>query len=291
MLLLSVLDAFEQGAVRSNLIELTPDLGDLFSQYWAKVLPFDRRGNIALPFFHLRSDCFWHLVPKPDKVEALRIASQLRSLTQLQETVTGARLDEALYQLLHAGESRDLLRFVLVQTYFAPELREPLMEQGAVTRGAFLYSKELLEQREQRATREALAEETYGPAARDQGFRGAVVTAYAHRCALCGIRVRTLDGRTSVTAAHIVSWSVSYDDRPANGMALCRTCHWVFDEGLLSVSPAYEILASRQLSIASNLPGYLLGLERNSMVCPEQRAYWPDPESLKWHRTQVFRRA
>lgn len=231
------------------------------------------------------------MVPKPGKEEALRIASQIRSLTQLQETVTGARLDEALYQLLHAAESRDLLRSVLVQTYFAPELREPLMEQGAVNREAFLYSKELLEQREQRAIRVALAEETYRPAARDQGFRRAVVTAYAHRCALHGMRVRTLDGRTSVTAAYIVSWSVSYDDRPANGMALCRTCHWVFDEGLLSVSLTYEILASRQLSIADNLPGYLLGLERNSMVRPEQRAYWPEPKSLEWHRKHIFRRS
>jgi putative restriction endonuclease len=44
----------------------------------------------------------------------------------------------------------------------------------------------------------------YRPAVRDQGFRRAVVTAYLHRCALCGIRVRTLDGRTAVAVAHIV---------------------------------------------------------------------------------------
>ncbi len=50
LLLLSVLDLFEQGMVEANLIELTSDLGELFSQYWAKVLPFDRRGNIVLPF-------------------------------------------------------------------------------------------------------------------------------------------------------------------------------------------------------------------------------------------------
>src|SRR3712207_9579083 len=42
-------------------------------------LPFDRRGNIALPFFHLRSEGFWRLLPKPGKEEALSAAAQIRS--------------------------------------------------------------------------------------------------------------------------------------------------------------------------------------------------------------------
>jgi putative restriction endonuclease len=287
LLLISVLDLFEQGVVESNLIELTPDLGELFSQYWAKVLPFDRYGNIVLPFFHLRSEGFWHLLPKPGKEEALSTTSQMRSLSQLREMVIGARLDEPLYQLLCLHEPRDLLRSVLIQTYFAPELQVSLVEQGAINYESFLYSRKLLEQDEQ-TIRETLAEETYRPAARDQGFRYAVVTAYAHRCALCGVRVRTLDGHTAVTAAHIVPWSVGYDDRPANGLALCRTCHWIFDEGLLSVSQSYGILASSQLRIADNLPGYLTGLEGRGIVGPVERVYWPDLESLKWHRKHIF---
>jgi putative restriction endonuclease len=292
LLLLSVLDLFEQGAVESNLIELTSDLGELFSQYWVKVAPFDRRGNIVLPFFHLRSEGFWHLLPRTGKEEALNAASQMRSLTQLREMVIGARLDEALYKILCAREPRDLLRSVLIQIYFAPELQTLLVEQGAINYESFLYSKKLLEQPEQQTIRETLAEEeTYPSAARDQGFRRAVVIAYAHRCALCGVRVRTLDGHTVVTAAHIIPWSVGHDDRPANGMALCRTCHWVFDEGLLSVSLTYEILASSQLRVADNLSGYLMGLEGRGIVRPVERVYWPDFESLKWHRKHIFRRS
>jgi putative restriction endonuclease len=292
LLLLSVLDLFEQGVVKSNLIELTPDLGELFSQYWAKVLPFDRHGNIVLPFFHLRSEGFWHLLPKPGKEEALSAASQMRSLSQLREMVIGARLDEPLYQLLCVREPRDFLRSILIQTYFAPELQVLLVEQGAINNESFLYSKKLLEQREQQTIGEALAdEETYRPAARDQGFRYAVTTAYAHRCALCGVRVRTLDGHTAVTAAHIVPWSVGHDDRPANGMALCRSCHWIFDEGLLSVSVAYEILASSQLRGTDNLPGYLMSLDGRGIVGPVEGIYWPDLESLTWHRERIFRRS
>lgn len=290
LLLLSVLDLFEQGEVKSNLIELGPDLGELFAQYWNAVLPFDRRGNLALPFFHLRSEGFWSLLPRRGREEALGSASQIRSLSRLQETVVGARLDEALHEILHVRNSRDWLRSVLIETYFAPGLRGSLAEQGAVNREAFLYSRELLERRGEQAVGEAVAEDVYRPAARDQGFRRAVVTAYAHRCALCGIRVRTLDGHTVVDAAHIVPWNIGRDDRPANGMALCRTCHWTFDEGLLRISSAYEIFASTQLSNSGNLSGYLTSLEGRGIVRPVEKAYWPDTTSLEWHHSHVFRR-
>lgn len=290
LLLLSVLDLFEQGQVTSNLIEISPDLGETFTQYWEQILPFDRRGNLALPFFHLRSEGYWHLLPRRGKEEVLDSASQIRSLSRLRETIIGARLDEALYELLRVREPRNLLRSILIETYFASEVRSLLFEQGTVNREAYLYSKKLLERRGEQAVREALAEEEmYRPAVRDQGFRRAVVTAYSHRCALCGIRVRTLDGHTVVAAAHIIPWSVRYDDRPANGMALCRTCHWAFDEGLLRISVAYEIIASGQLRVADNLPGYLTSLGGRVIVRPAEEEYWPDPESLKWHHKCVFR--
>lgn len=53
LLLLSVLDSFERGGVEPNLIQLTPELGESFNRCWTKVLPLDRRGNLALPFFRL----------------------------------------------------------------------------------------------------------------------------------------------------------------------------------------------------------------------------------------------
>ena len=61
LLLLSILDLFAQGHIQNNLIEVTPELGYLFAGYWSKVVPAGHRGNIALPFFHLRSSLFWHL--------------------------------------------------------------------------------------------------------------------------------------------------------------------------------------------------------------------------------------
>lgn len=289
LLLLSVLDLFEQGRVRSDLIELNPDLGELFTRYWMRIMPPDRRGNLALPFFHLRSDGFWHLVPKPEKQGVLEDAAQIRSLARLQDAVIGARLDDELYGLLRSQGARDVLRSVLIETFFSPEMRPSLIEQGAINHEVFRYSEELL-RREQRDVAEAVAEEeTYRPVARDQGFRRAVVTAYDHRCALCGIRVLTLDGRTAVDASHIKPWSLGRDDRPANGMALCKLCHWSFDEGLLGVSRHYTVISSAQLTAPNNLAGHLTSLKGRGIVGPAERAHWPDPGSLRWHREEVFR--
>ncbi|MBW1799889.1 MAG: HNH endonuclease [Deltaproteobacteria bacterium] len=41
--------------------------------------------------------------------------------------------------------------------------------------------------------------------------------------------------------------SASRDDGPSNGMALCRLCHWYFDEGLMSVGKGYEVLVSKRI--------------------------------------------
>jgi putative restriction endonuclease len=286
ILLLCVLDFFDSVGISSNLVEISDDLVELFGRYWERILPFSRPGNLALPFFHLQGDGFWHLLPGK---ESISLGSPITSLTRLREEIVGARLDENLYDLVLSRENRGRLRSVLIETYFSPETRRLLIEQSVTNCGAFVYSEELLNHPEDRRIRETLSvEEAYRPAIRDQGFRRAVVTAYSHRCALCGIRVRTLDGHTAVTAAHIVPWSETRDDRPANGMALCRMCHWTFDEGLLGVSQEYQVITSQQLIVSNNLPGYLTNLEGRGIVGPAKKAFWPDTESLRWHQENVL---
>ncbi len=285
--MLAVIDLFGQGSIRSNLIELTLDLGETFTLYWSRVMPPDQRGNIALPFFHLKSDGFWHLVPQPSKEAILAATQKIASVTHLRELVLGAKLDNELFSLLRNEESRNVLRAVLIETYFAPELQRGLLEQSTINAEAFAYSEELLEQVRQH--RQASASDELKPAARDQGFRRAVVAAYDHRCAMCGIRMLTADGHTVVDAAHIVPWSITHNDSPRNGMALCRLCHWSFDEGMLSVSSRYVVIASPQIIVSRNIPQHVSTLEGLSIVNPIDLLFMPDLDALKWHRQQVFR--
>jgi putative restriction endonuclease len=290
LLLLAVMDLFAQGGITINLIELTPELGELFTLYWARVMPPDKRGNLALPFFHLKSDEFWHLVPVPGKESVLAATRQIRSVNHLGDIVLGARLDDDLYASLRADVPRDILRAVIIETYFAPQVQPALVEQGIINAEAFHYSQSLLERARTREFREEVPEEEdYRPSARDQGFRRAVVTAYEHRCALCGIRMLTPDGHTVVDAAHIVPWSTSHNDDPRNGMALCRLCHWTFDEGLIGVSPGYKVITSPQLALGRNVPGHLLTLSGRGIIGPAERYLWPDLDSLSWHQRHVFR--
>jgi putative restriction endonuclease len=288
LLLLSVMDLLTQGSITSNLVELGPELGRLFALYWTQVMPPGRRGNLAMPFFHLKSDGFWHLVPQPGKEAFLVEARRIHSIHQLRDTVLGAKLDEELFVLLCAQESRDLLRTVLIETYFAPDLQPDLVEQGLINVESFQYSLRLLEQaRTEKAKERPEDEDQYRPAVRDQGFRRAVTSAYDHRCAFCGIRMLTPDGHTAVDAAHIIPWSISHDDDPRNGMALCRLCHWTFDEGLFGVSSQYLVITSPQLAVNDNVPGHLLTLADRTIIGPAKRFLWPDLDALRWHRRQV----
>src|SRR5215813_6543331 len=109
VLLLAVIDLIAEGTVSANLIEITPDLGELFTLYWSRVMPPDQRGNLALPFFHLKSDGFWHLMPQHGKKAVVEGIAQIRSVNQLRELVIGAKLDEELYQLLRDEKSREQL--------------------------------------------------------------------------------------------------------------------------------------------------------------------------------------
>ena len=206
LLLLTVIDLFAQGLITANLIEASDDLIDLFGLYWALVMPLDRRGNLAMPFFHLRSEGFWQLVPRPGQEAALAAVKSISALAQLHALLLGARLDDELYTLLGTADGRAQLRGALIDSYFAPELHAPLSAQAVTNQAAFQYSLTLVEEAKsgKRLQEPLMPYTTIPPIVRDQGFRRAVVTAYTHRCAFCGIRMRTIDGHTAVDAAHII---------------------------------------------------------------------------------------
>ncbi len=285
LLLLSVLDRYSEGAIKTNLVELDENLLELFAGYWTLVMPPDRRGNIAMPFFHLQSDGFWHLKLRPGQ----QITAKIHSVSRLNETVYGATLDEALHQLLLEDASRDALRNVLLNRYFSEEIGRQLLAQGFVNRQAYQYSLKLVEQAKHRIKEHTpYFESDVEPIVRNQGFRLAVRQAYDYRCAMTGLRLVTDSGHIAVVGAHIVPWSVNYNDDPTNGIALSPTCHWAFDEGLLTVTDDYKVKTSSQLSKGHNSPHHLGELDSVPILLPKDVSLHPDRESLRWHRANVF---
>lgn len=285
LMLLSVIDGIAEGSFTENVIRLGPDLCDLFNGYWDLAMPAGQSANIAMPFYYLQSEGFWHLIPydgSSDRVSRIRKPS----VSKLHRHVEGARLDEELFLLLTTEEPREMLRTTLIQSHFAPEIHDALVLQGSINVEASRYSHALLEW----ARRDERVREPLAPPepVRDQGFRRAIVAAYNHRCAFCGISIRTPDNHTAVDAAHIIDWSVSHDDDPRNGIALCKLCHWTFDAYLVSVSASYEIIFSKQLMATYNFPGHISTLEGRGIIGPEEHMLWPSLDNLAWHRARLL---
>lgn len=282
-LLLSIMDLIAQGKITSPFIEPSFDLVDTWNTYYSNIMPSGSKTSLAYPFSRLKTDGFWKRLPKKgyDSEKEYNIST----MNRLREVYYGAEMDEELFKYLHDPETREKLRYVLVKTYFSPEVQPAVLEQGKVNYEAYKYGKQLLADPEGKYLKEE-TEKSWK--ARDQGFRKAIVTLYKHRCALCGIRMLTPEGHTVVDAAHIRPWNRSHDDRPSNGLALCRLCHWSFDEGLMSVGREYEVLVSKKVQTEHNLPGHILTLRDRFIFKPEEERFWPSQDNLKWHRHRKF---
>ena len=238
-LLLSTIDLIAQGQITSNFVEPSLDLVETWNTYYSSIMPPGSTTSIAYPFSRMKTDGFWQRLPKPGYDPETEY--NIKSMNRLREVYYGAKMDNELFQYLCDPETREQLRLVLIRTYFAPKVQSILMEQGRVNFEAYRYSEELLKETKEGGRDWDELEEPEKKKARNQGFRKVIVTLYEHRCALCGIRMLTPEGHTVVEAAHVKPWSESHDDMPTNGMALCRLCHWSFDEGLMSVGKKYEV--------------------------------------------------
>jgi putative restriction endonuclease len=192
-LLLSIMDLIAQGQITENFVEPSFELVDTFNNYWSRVMPPGSSTSMAYPFSRLKGDGFWHRVTKPG-FDA-EIEYSVKSMRRFRQIYLGAKMDEELFGYLCDPKTREHLRAVLIGTYFAPEVRPILAEQGRVNYEAFQYSQKLIKMAESEMAYGGEKEkDPHRQIVRDQAFRKTVVSLYDHRCAMCGIRVMTREG-------------------------------------------------------------------------------------------------
>lgn len=126
---------------------------------------------------------------------------------------------------------------------------------------------------------------------RGRAFRRIVTSQYNHCCAVCGLRLVTPKGVFEAEAAHIVPKRKMGSDDPRNGISLCGTHHWTFDEGLISVAPIKRtILVASYVGKSSEEEQVVRFLklkgERIKQVLNEH--FSPSDEALAWHIENVF---
>lgn len=280
-LLLSVLDGVEQGWIQSNNISLDDRLITQFGAYWQAVMG-ERVPTIANPFFYIKSSGIWELHYRDGSKPITSPSVHL-----LRSKGAFAVLDQTFYDMAKDPMDRAILRGEILQNYFSDEGAERITLRMRFDADAYLYASEIdtwvNTPFELISSKENLVTYTVTKEVRDWGFTIKIRDLYKSTCAICQSRVVTPNGYTLVDAAHVWPRSISRNDDPRNGMALCKTHHWMFDQYLLSVTPEYRIRISPWLKSNGQNVDETLQLDGSPITLPADVRYKPAPIALNMH--------
>ena len=119
---------------------------------------------------------------------------------------------------------------------------------------------------------------------REVAFSKIIKEEYNMTCAMTGINILNECNKAEVEAAHIKPVKYNGPDSLRNGIALCRTFHWLFDNGLISVADNNEILVKTivpdRVTQLINTNGKING--------PKNFYAIPHPEFFKFHREYIY---
>ena len=282
VMLLAVLDLFAQRNMRENRITFSPELLELFAEYFEAVRQEGDRARPINPFFHLWEDKFWHHYPRPGQeavLIALQAAPGVKAFLAISDHVF---LDDELFLLLHHRDNRAALREVLITRYFSPWR----------TRVASIAEKEsrISDYQRKLDAGRGIAVNPFVPEfVRETAFSRIVRRAYDYRCAACGLRVVLEGGLYIVDAARLIPFAECHDDDPRNGIALCKNHHWAMDQKL--IAPGADRVWHVLKSIDDRLEGQreLIHLDGRTLLLPQERRYHPKEESLLWRQRELER--
>ena len=124
---------------------------------------------------------------------------------------------------------------------------------------------------------------------RDNAFHKLVIMAYGNECAFCQGGLRLDDTTTELEAAHIKPRSQRGPNDIRNGLALCRSHHWAFDNGLMTIGENGTIrISARVEKHPRNMN--LVALVGKTVSRPDEGRHAPHEDALRWHRENIFLR-
>ena len=299
-LLLIIMEMLESGELSENRVPFR-DI-EKKKPFFAYLIAVFNRGNtrnwqpsIHNPFFHLKTNGFWHLDP-PELQSRPAATTPTEAYLRNRDAVT--KLDERLFVLLVMPEYREILRQTLISTYFSNirhEIEQVIEEHRVLSLECIAediegYSQQLIQAVEHPFSmqRDVVSVQTETPV-RSAGFRRAIMEIYDYTCAVCELTIRASTGESVTDAAHIIPFSVSYNDDIRNGMSLCKSHHWAFDTGLISLNDDYQVIVSPSMSEQGPTEGMLTQFHDKQIWTPEDDRYHPDRGALEWHRMKVLR--
>ena len=265
LILLAVFDLIDEGLATPEQIPWCQELRDRFSARFLLVKKHNDQNNPNLPFRYLASDGFW-LPCEANQTSPLRRDIQVSDFGKV-----FARFTDGFEYLVAIPENRRLMREALISRYF-PHLRSCVPNIVIAIPPISLVAEEV----------------EYG---RSPAFRRKILSIYDHQCAACGLRIKLPAGNdvSFIDAAHLIPFSESQNDHPTNGLALCKNHHWAMDRKLIAPCPDHHWRVSNVIDPRrSNGEKELLTLSGQKLLLPQDEAFYPDVEGLKWRCEQLI---
>ena len=269
LLLLCVLELAEQGGLDGDHLRISPDLILRFQSFWKVVVNrWTTKPDLRLPFHHLSTQGFWKPLTNEFRL------SRHRSLTDV------VAIEPSFLAAIGDPAFRKSARAVLIGCYFPP------LEQVALCTLTGINEEDCGGQAAQ--VREE-AREYACRTARDVRFRIQVVSAYTFTCALTGYGLTAASGSSIVDAAHIHERKDSKNDHPRNGLALSKNAHWMFDEGLWSLTDDLSVLVADKSFTDWSPDGFSLqNYHGRPLIFGQGCTLRPDTKCIVWHRQHRF---
>jgi putative restriction endonuclease len=269
LLLLAVMDLIESGRLTSAVIPLSAELTYQFLTYW-RIVAHRRKSapDVRLPFHHLTGDRVW------EPLNAQQQPSVDRKLTRF------ARISDAAFALFINPEFRHQARQILIINYFLPSEQLALAEILGIPEAELGAAASSIAKTDR---------ENALQSGRDVRFRLVVVSAYSFTCCLTRHRLTTISRGSMVDAAHIHQFADSRNNDPRNGIALSKNAHWMFDQGLWTITDEHTVRVAHQHFSEEHPHGKALAeFDGATILLPDEVELRPDPVYLAWHRKKRF---
>jgi putative restriction endonuclease len=291
ILLLSILQSFVEGEIYSSQIAITPELIIRFKDNWSKYVVTEHNCNFSLPFFHMKSEPFWRLVPLYGMEIAVTKSSSIKSFKNLKESLAYAEIDKELSGIMNDNVSNFLMRQEILDFYFPDRIVKAekqislfdslASEISQTEKGAYQVKMEELKLS---LSKEDFEEEVY---VRGGVFKREIPKLYNFQCAISGMKITTSTSAQMVDACHIVPFAVSKDDTITNGFALSPNLHRAFDRGLITINENFLVRVSPCLKDAGS-PYSIKQFEGMELRLPTDPAFYPSQENFDWHRKERY---
>ena len=292
ILLLSILQAYKQKLYTTNRVYITPDLVAIFKSTWSLLVTTPHDCRISYPFYHLKSDKFWTLVPKLGYENIDSMSSSAKSFNNLNTAIEYALIESDLFQLIKDEYSNNLLTQFLLDEYFFQNRKNyssvinsenkifHTIENKILNEPAEDYRKEIKNLVLQKNEEEIFL--------RGGVFKREIPKIYNNTCCISGMRIDSILNISMIDACHIIPFGESYDDTVTNGIALCPNLHRAFDRGIISIDDKYKVIVSSVFK-EENVKYSIKEFQSKKIILPTQKEYHPLLDNFIWHRKNVFK--